>query len=140
MATVATEQELRQVKRFDFAFDPRFRLPLAAIGVRPGSARVLVTPQVLDARFGPWRLQTPRSNVRDAQLTGPYTAVKAIGPRGSAVDGGVTFGTNAQGGVCIRFHEPVGALLGRRWFRHPGLTVTVADRDGLVEALGVTRT
>ena len=126
------------MKRFDFAFDPRFRLPLTAIGVRPGSARVLVTPKLLDVRFGPWRLQTSRDNVRDARRTGPYKVVKAIGPRGSAVDGGVTFGTNAQGGVCIRFHEPVGALLGRRWFLHPGLTVTVADCDGLIEALDVT--
>ncbi len=123
------------MQRFRFDFDPRFRVPLAALGVRPETAEVIVTRRLLDARFGPWRLQTPRSNIRDVSRTGPYLAIKAIGPRGSQVDGGVTFGTTARGGVCIRFHEPVGALLGRRLLKHPGLTVTVADPEALIEVL-----
>jgi hypothetical protein len=125
------------VHRFAFAFDPRFRLPLAAIGVWPSTCEVVVTDEHLDVRFGPWRLQTPRSNLHTACITGPYQAIKAIGPRGSMVDHGATFGTNTRRGVCVTFHEPVGALLGRRRFRHPGLTVTVADPEGLIEALGL---
>ena len=127
--------EVDVVQRFVFAFDRRFRLPLAAIGVCPSTCEVVVTDQLFDARFGLLRLQTPRSNVRDVCITGPFAAVKAIGPRGSMIDHGATFGTNAERGVCVSFHEPVGALLGRNRFRHPGLTVTVEDPEGLVAAL-----
>jgi hypothetical protein len=120
---------------FDFAFDRRFRPLLALGGIRPATCEVVVTDRLLDVRFGPFRLQTPRENVRDVCVTGPYLPIKAIGPRGSRMDGGVTFGTNADGGVCVGFHEPVGALFGRNRLRHPGMTVTVADIDGLVDAL-----
>jgi hypothetical protein len=132
MSTARSEMS----QRFGFAFDPRFRLPLATIGIRPGTCEVVVSETLFDARYGPFRLQTPRSNIRDVCITGPYRATKAIGPRGSRADHGATFGTNAERGVCVTFDEPVGALLGRDRFRHPGLTVTVADPEGLVEALG----
>lgn len=125
------------VRRFGFRFDPRFRLQLAAIGVRPSTCEVVLSDDLLDVRFGPWRLQTPRDNLRRACITGPYRAFKALGIRGSMVDRGVTFGTNAQRGVCVLFHEPVGALLGRKLMRHPGMTVTVDDPDGLLDALGL---
>lgn len=125
------------VQRFGFAFDPRVRLALAAIGVRPSTCEVVVSDELFDVRYGLVRLQTPRSNLREASVTGPYDLLKAIGPRGSMVDHGATFGTNAERGVCVMFHEPVGALLGRRFFRHPGVTVTVDDPEGLVEALGL---
>ena len=132
-----TAREEPIIRRFRFAFDRRFRLPLAAIGVRPSTCEVVVTEELLDARYGPLRLQTPLSNVRSASITGPYLAIRAIGPRGSMVDHGATFGTNTERGVCITFHEPVGALLGRDRFRHPGLTVTVEDPEGLIDALGL---
>ena len=122
-------------ERFTFAFDWRFRLPLATLGIRPSTCEVVLTDQLFDARFGPFRLQTPRENIRDVCITGPYTLIKAIGPRGSKVDHGATFGTNADRGVCVVFHEPVGALLGRDRFRHPGLTVTVGDPEGLARSL-----
>jgi hypothetical protein len=123
------------VQRFDFRFDPRFRLPLAAIGVRPGTCEVVLTDRLFDARYGPWRLQTPRDNLAGAGITGPYLPIKAIGPRGSMADRGVTFGTNVERGVCVRFHEPVPALLGQRLLRHSGLPVTVEDPGALLDAL-----
>ena len=123
------------MQRFAFAFDRRFRLPLAAIGVRPSTCEVVVSQRHFDARFGFLRLQTPLSNVRDVCITGPFSPSRAIGARGSMVDHGATFGTNAERGVCVSFHEPVGALLGRNRFLHPGLTVTVEDPEGLVAAL-----
>ncbi|MEX2329101.1 MAG: hypothetical protein WD575_05150, partial [Nitriliruptoraceae bacterium] len=86
-------------------------------------------------RFGPWSLRTPLTNVERACVTGPYRWMKAIGPRGSAVDHGVTFGTNRRGGVCILLREPVGALLGPDRLLHPGVTVTVADPGRLVAVL-----
>lgn len=123
------------MRRFRFRFDPRFRLPLAALGVRPATCEVALTDAVLDVRYGPWRLQTPRANLRGACITGPYLPIKAIGARGSMVDGGVTFGTNAERGVCVTFHEPVGALYGRSLLPHPGMTVTVDDPEALLAAL-----
>jgi hypothetical protein len=51
----------------------------------------------------------------------------------SFVDDGLTFGTTDHGGVCVHFRERVGPVIGRR--RHSALTVTVADREGLVHAL-----
>ena len=120
--------------RFGFRFDAPFRVPLALLGVRPATAEVTVDDAWLTARFGPWRLRTPRSNVATARRTGPYRWWRAIGPRLSLADRGLTLGTSAAGGVCIEFATPVPALAGRR-LRHPGLTVTVADPDALVRAL-----
>ncbi len=116
-----------EVDDFAFAFDARFRVALSLIGVTPRTARVTLTDSRLVARFGPWICETPLGNVRDTCATGPYRWYTAIGPRGSMVDRGLTFGTTTAGGVCVLFHEPVTGLdpLGR--MRHPGLTVTVAD-------------
>src|SRR5205085_616205 len=75
-------------------------------------------------------------NVVGTELSGPYSALKAIGPRVSYKDRGLTFGSNAARGVCIKFREPVhGIEPTGRLVRHPGLTVTVADVDGLAAEL-----
>jgi hypothetical protein len=50
------------------------------------------------------------------------------------VDDGLTFGTNTKAGVCVHFREKVPSILNRKG--HSALTVTVADLDGLVQALG----
>lgn len=112
---------------FAFAFDARFRVALALIGVTPKTARVTLTEDRLVARFGPWACETALSNVRETCQTGPYRWYTAIGPRGSMVDDGLTFGTTPSGGVCVLFHQRVTGLdpLGR--MRHSALTVTVAD-------------
>ena len=81
-------------------------------------------------------MRTPRVNVAGADRSGPFAPVKVIGgPRLSLADRGVTFATSTDGGVCIRFHRPVRALLPVGPVRHPALTVTVADPDRLVELL-----
>lgn len=120
---------------FPFAFDPRFRRWLGLLGIRPDTAAVTLDDDVFDARFGRWRLRTPVANIRDVRITRDYRWFKAIGPRGSLADRGCTFGTNADAGVCVCFHDPVGALVSRTVLRHPGLTVTVEDVDGLADAL-----
>jgi hypothetical protein len=121
--------------QFGFAFDPRFRVPLALAGVTPGHAHVTVTPTRLLARFGPWSVDTPLDNVAGVCLTGPYRWFKAIGPRGSLADRGATFGSTTAGGVCIRFHDPVPGLEPLGLVRHPGLTVTVDDPERLAALL-----
>ena len=122
-------------ERFAFRHDARFAVPLRLLGVRPATCWVHLDDEQFSARFGPWSLDTPVTNLADACLTGPYRWWRAIGPRGSMADRGATFGTSTRGGVCVTFHEPVGALLGERRFRHPGLTVTVADPEGLLAAV-----
>lgn len=121
-------------ERFAFAFDRRFAPLLAIGGVRPASSSVRVTDETFEARFGPWSLRTPLTNIRAVTVTGPYRWWRAIGPRGSFADRGATFGTTARGGTCVSFHEPVPALFGDRML-HPSLTVTVEDPAALATTL-----
>ncbi|MFI6290396.1 hypothetical protein ACIBEJ_02360 [Nonomuraea sp. NPDC050790] len=121
--------------RFDFAFDDRYRWPLWLLGIRPGNCAVMVTERGVRARFGPWELVTDLPNLAGAELSGPYAAIKAIGPRISLADRGLTFGTNTRQGVCLRFHHPVNGGEPIGLMRHPGLTVTVADPAALIRRL-----
>ena len=119
-------------QRFTFDFLPAARPLLLVWGVTPHSAYVDVTDTQLTAQFGYLSLTTPLSNVSGAKETGPYKAYRALGPRLSLSDKAATFGTSLRG-VCISFREPVRALFPMAL--HPGLTVTVADRAGLVAAI-----
>lgn len=123
-------------RRFAIAFDPPFQVASLLVGVTPARAWVELRDGTLTARFGPWVLTTPLDNVVAAEVTGPYAWPKVIGtPHLSLTDNGLTFAGNARRGVCIRFHEPVPGIGPLGHIRHPGLTATVADPDGLVEAL-----
>ena len=105
-------------------------------GVTERSALVTVTSSEVVATYGPWRLATSRDNVSQASLTGPYRFVTTAGPaRLSFADHGLTFASNGDAGVCLRFHEPVGGIDPLHRIRHPGLTVTVADCAGLAALL-----
>ncbi len=123
-------------ERFEMDFDPRFRPWLFALGITPGTAFVVLTAHDrLLARFGPWRVLTPFTNISEVCVTGPYRWWKAIGPRLSMADRGLTYGTSCIAGVCVQFHEPVSGLDPFGVLTHPGLTVTVADPEGLAKAL-----
>ncbi|RIV41263.1 hypothetical protein [Micromonospora radicis] len=122
-------------RTFGFRFDRPLRPALALLGVRPSTAWVRVDGDELAVRFGPWRLRTGRDNVAGVETTGPYRWWRVAGPRLSAADLGVTFGSSTAGGLCVRFVRPVPALLPGDWPRHPGLTVTVADSTALARAL-----
>jgi hypothetical protein len=119
---------------YPFAFDKKFAALLGVTGIRPETTRVEVTDDRLVVTFGRWGVDTPLANISCLKVTSGYRWYRAVGLRGSMVDGGVTFGTNADRGLCILFHErvpPVLPVLGA----HPGLTVTVADVDGLEATL-----
>jgi hypothetical protein len=125
---------------FPFRFDPSYRLAAMPFGVMPATTGVSVNDTELTVRFGPWRLRTPLDNVAGVEVTGPYSFVKTAGPAHlSFSDRGVTFATNGERGVCVRFHEPVRALDPTGRLRHPGATVTVDDVDGLVARLQARR-
>lgn len=128
--------------RFPFAFGSVYRAVGLLFGVAPGTAwvEVAVAEDELRARFGPWRIVTPLANVAGTEATGPYTVLKTIGPAHvSLSDRGLTFSTNDRKGLCIRFGEPVAGIEPTGRLRHPALTVTVADVDGLAAALDGTR-
>ncbi|MEZ5206714.1 MAG: hypothetical protein R2690_06975 [Acidimicrobiales bacterium] len=125
----------RTGRQFDFAFAPAARPLLAAAGIVPSTAHVTVTDDEVVARFGPWCCRTPRTNVRDATTTGPYapiapsacasrspTAASPSAPPPPAASASAS--TSRWAGSCSRVDH-----------LHPGLTVTVADPDGLVAAL-----
>ena len=69
--------------------------------------------------------------IRDA-----YSFFKTAGPARLAItDRGLTFASNGERGLCIAFHSPVSGIDRPGRIRHPELTVTVLDVDGLAEAL-----
>jgi hypothetical protein len=117
----------RQV--FAFRFTRAYRFAALPFGITPASARVIVTDVFLDIRFGPWRLWSDLDNIAEVEeVAGPYRFLKTAGPPHlSLVDRGVTFATNGDKGVCIRFRTPVPAIDPLHLVRHPGATVTVAD-------------
>lgn len=118
---------------FPYAFDNRFKLSLAPMLVTREDG-VTVTDTTVRATFGVFSIETPLDNVVGSSISGPHQWFKAIGLRLSLADDGVTFGTNASRGVCIEFAERVGPVVGLR--KHSSLWVSVADCDGLVDALG----
>ena len=95
-----------------------------------------VGDEAFEARFGPWRVRTPLTNITDVDVTGPYAFWKTAGPARLAItDRGLTFATNGERGVLIVFATPVRGLDPLGILRHPELTVTVADVDGLADLL-----
>lgn len=138
--TPAREQPQRP-QRFPFEFDARL-VPLALpFGVTPSSAYVDVDDTDLHIHFGLWSLRTPLANVAEVTPTGPYRWWKVAGPPHlSLADRGITFATTAAGGLCIRFHEAVPAVLPTSVLRHPAATVTVASPTALAEAISPSAT
>jgi hypothetical protein len=122
-------------RTFRFDFEEPYRPWLRAMGITPANSRVEVGDGMLRCRFGRWSLDTPLDNITCVSRTGPYRAHRAIGARGSFADRGVTFGSTTGGGLCVQFDRPVPALLPWKGLRHPAVTLTVADVDGLADLL-----
>jgi len=119
---------------FRYAVDNRLLPFWLPFGVRPSKDGVTLTDDdKFVATFGFFRLETPLSNIDGAHVTRDYRWWTAAGARGSMLDDGLTFGKNNHAGVCVHFHDKVPSPLRRSG--HSALTVTVADVDGLVEAL-----
>lgn len=122
-------------QEFRYEVDPRYLPALIPLGFRASRDSVrLADDGRLEVTFGWFRLGTDLSNIDGAHITRGYRWWTAVGARMSFVDDGLTFGTNSRAGVCIHFRERVPSVL--RPKGHSALTVTVADLDGLVEALG----
>ncbi len=125
------------MQRFEFRFDPAYRRAARPFGITPERAWVEIDGERLVARYGLWRLQTPLSNIKGVAVTGPYRFYRTAGPaRLGVTDAGLTFASNGDSGVLISFRRRVPAIDPLGVLRHPELTVTVADVNGLVGTLG----
>jgi hypothetical protein len=123
---------------FTFDFEDRYRRPGRLFGISPDSALVTVADGRLTARFGPWLLSCELTNIAGTELTGPYNYLKTVGPAHlSLSDRGITFATNSRRGVCVQFVRPVAGIDPFGVIKHPNLTVTVLDCEGLLAALKV---
>ena len=119
---------------YPYSFDKRLVIFWGLFGVRPAKDGVSLTDDDrLRATFGLLKLETPLENIDGAHITQNYRWWTAAGARASLKDDGLTFGTNANAGVCIHFRKKVPSPLSRNG--HSALTVTVEDLEGLTEAL-----
>jgi hypothetical protein len=123
-------------RRFEFRFSSSYRIAALPFGVTPRTCEVRIDEGRLLARFGLWQFKTALANIADVSITGPYSFVKTAGPAHlSFADIGLTFATNGTRGVCVVMREPVPGIDPFGLLRHPNLTVTVADCEGLVAAI-----
>ncbi|WP_322921973.1 SRPBCC family protein [Nocardioides renjunii] len=130
------ETTVEPVTSFDFAFAPSYARAARPFGITPRTTTVEVGPSWLYVRYGPRRLLTPRSNIAGAEVTGGFGFAKTAGPPHlSLSDRGVSFTTNGDRALCLRFHEPVPAIDPTATIRHPGATLAVAEPERLAEAL-----
>jgi hypothetical protein len=118
---------------FPYATDLRLVAFWGPFAVRGRDGVTLTDDGRFVATFGWLRVETPLANVTGAHVTTDYRWWTAAGARLSMVDDGLTFGTNAERGVCVHFAEKVPSRLRRSG--HSALTVTVADPDALVAVL-----
>jgi hypothetical protein len=115
---------------FPYRFDRRFAPLWLSAGALPRRDGVTLTDDGrFLATFGLFRVDTPVANISDAHVAGPYRWWTAVGPRLSLADDGLTFGTNAQAGLCIHFRDKIKRVIGFK--DHSALTVTVADPRSL---------
>lgn len=118
---------------FPYELDPRWRPMFAALRVSPDDGVTVTDDGRLVATYGRAKVETTVANVDHTEITGPHRWYTAVGLRLSFADDGITFGTNHRRGLCIAFVEKVPKVIGVR--RHSALWVSVADPEGLADAL-----
>ncbi|MGH3610657.1 MAG: hypothetical protein ACRDRD_21595 [Pseudonocardiaceae bacterium] len=121
---------------FPFRFTTRYRLTGLPFGVTPATATVRVRDGDLAVRFGPWRVRTTLANVTSTAVTGPFSFLKTAGPAHlSVADRGLTMATHDARGLGITFRKPIPGIEPTGLLRHPAITLTVADCQGLAAVL-----
>jgi hypothetical protein len=136
MAHDDQDQATLRQQRFSFRFAPAYRRAAVPFGISPHKTWVDVDADILHARLGPWQLRTTLANVSAVAITGPYAFFTTAGPAHlSFSDRGLTFASNGDRGVLISFRQPVPGIEPTGKLRHPNLTVTVADVEGLASVL-----
>ena len=127
-------------RRFDFAFTRPYRIAALPFGITPRTAWVEVDGDDLRVRYGPWSLRTPLANIVSTELTGDFAFLKTAGPPHlSFSDRGISFTTNGDRALCVELATPVAGIDPTRRIKHPNATISVADPEGLAEAIGAGR-
>ena len=137
-------------RRHNLPVDPasvhRFRFhratlrPLALLGVRPANSYVFLDTDVLDVKFGPWRITTPTTNILAAEPTGRLSLWRSLGVRVREPGHALAFACHRTGGLRILFRRPVHRLDRHSQTGHLTLTVTVHDTQRLITRLRQTAT
>jgi len=122
---------------FPYRLDRRWSPLFAALRVSEADGVELTPDGLVRATYGRFRVETPLDNVDHTLVTGPHRWFTAVGLRLSFADDGLTFGTNHHAGLCIAFVEPVPKVIG--WRQHSALWVSVADPEGLAEAIATAQ-
>ncbi len=119
--------------RHEFSFATAYRLAALPFGITPRTAWVEIGPGGLRVHFGLWRMGASLDNMAGAELVGGFGFLKTAGPPHlSFADRGVSFTTNAQSALCLRFHEPVKGIDPTGRITHPGATLSVRDPQALL--------
>jgi hypothetical protein len=125
---------------FPFDFSDVTALASRCIGVWPMSSGVAVSAHTVTVRFGPWVLSTPVDNVRSARVTREVPLLAVGGPpRVDPRTRAITMATTPHRGVKLTLRDPVPGGLPTDRLRHPEVTVTVRDPEGLVALLDTLR-
>jgi len=119
---------------FPYRLDKRWSPMFAALRIKRTDGVTLTDDGLLRATFGFLNVETPVENIDHTEVTGPHRWYTAVGARLSLADDGLTFGTNHELGLCLEFVERIPKVIGFR--KHSTLWVSVADPDGLADALG----
>ena len=119
---------------FPYRLDKRWSPMFAALRIKRTDGVTLTDDGMLRATFGFLNVETPVANIDHTEVTGPHRWYTAVGARLSLADDGLTFGTNHELGLCLEFVERIPKVIGFR--KHSTLWVSVADPDGLADALG----
>ncbi|MFW2333486.1 hypothetical protein [Ilumatobacter sp.] len=122
---------------FPYRLDTRWKPMFAVLGVHGDDGVTVGDDGSLLATFGRKRVETTVENVTHTAVSGPHRWYTAVGLRLSFSDDGLTFGTNHERGLCIEFVERVPRVIGLK--DHSSLWVSVADPDGLADAIAARR-
>ena len=121
-------------RHFPYRFDKRWTPLFRVLGVREEDGVDITDDGKLIATYGRFSVKTTLDNVSNTRVTGPHRWYTAVGVRLALTDDGITFGTNHYKGLWIAFVEKVPRVIGFR--KHSLLWVSVADPEGLAEAIG----
>jgi len=122
---------------FPYRLDTRWGVMFKVLGVGSADGVTVGENGSLVATFGRQRVETTIDNVAYTEITGPHRWYTAVGLRLSFADDGLTFGTNHERGLCIEFVEKIPKVIGFK--DHSALWVSVADPEGLAEAIAPPR-
>ncbi len=118
---------------FAYELDRRWKALFVPLRVGEDDGVTVTDDGDLVATYGWASVRTTVDNVDHTEITGPHRWYTAVGLRLSFADDGLTFGTNHHRGLCIAFVERIPKVIGFR--DHSALWVSVADPEGLAEAL-----